>query len=87
VVGEDGEMRVFNPVVPQLLHRLELRTPAGKRREKVPGEATYTGQLRAFVAHVRGGERMPTDAEHGIANMRIIDAVYGAAGLERRGDR
>jgi predicted dehydrogenase len=87
VVGEDGELRVFNPVVPHLFHRLSLRTPAGSKSEKVRGEATYTGQLRAFAAQVRGGERMPTDADHGIANMRVIDAVYAAAGLERRGGR
>ena len=85
VVGEDGELRVFNPVVPQLFHRLSLRTPSGSKSEKVRGDATYTSQLRAFAAHVRGGERMPTDADHGIANMRVIDAVYAAAGLERRG--
>jgi predicted dehydrogenase len=85
VVGEDGELRVFNPVAPHLLHRLRLRTPAGTKSEKVPGESTYTGQLRAFATHVRGGKRMPTDADHGIANMRVIDSVYAAAGLERRG--
>ena len=85
VRGEDGELSVLNPVLPQLFHRLTLRTPAGTTTEKVPGDGTYTCQLRAFAEHVRGGERMPTDAAHGIANMRVIDAVYDAAGLKRRG--
>jgi predicted dehydrogenase len=85
VHGELGELHVFNPVLPHIYHRLRLRTASGSVREKIPGDATYTGQLRAFVAHVRGGARMPTDAAHGIANMRVIDAVYDAAGLPRRG--
>jgi predicted dehydrogenase len=85
VQGEDGELSVLNPVVPHLFHRLTLRTAAGKRTEKVSGDATYTCQLRAFAAHLRGEERMPTDAAHGVANMQVIDAVYDAAGLERRG--
>jgi predicted dehydrogenase len=85
VQGEEGELRVLNPMAPQLFHRLTLRTAAGKKTEKVPGDASYTCQLRAFAAHVRGEERMPTDAAHGVANMQVIDAVYDAAGLERRG--
>jgi predicted dehydrogenase len=85
VRGEDGVLSVFNPMAPHLFHRLTLRTAAGKETERVPGDATYTCQLRAFAAHVRGEERMPTDAAHGVANMQVIDAVYDAAGLERRG--
>ena len=85
VQGEDGELSVFNPLVPHLFHRLTLRTAAGKKTEKVAGDSTYVCQLRAFAAHVGGGERMPTDAAHGVANMQVIDAVYDAAGLDRRG--
>jgi predicted dehydrogenase len=84
VEGSDGSLRVFNPVMPQLYHRLLVRTPAGTRRERVAGEATYTHQLRAFVAHVRGGPPMLSDARDGVANMQVIDAIYEKAGLERR---
>ena len=85
VKGDAGELSVFNPVAPHFLNRLTLRTAAGKQTEKVRGDATYIHQLRAFAAHVRGGDRMPTDPAHGIANMRVVDAVYEAAGLPRRG--
>ncbi len=85
VQGEDGELSVFNPVVPHLFHRLTLRTAVRKKTEKVAGDSTYVCQLRAFAAHVRGEGRIPTDAAHGVANMRVIDAIYDAAGLERRG--
>ncbi len=85
VVGERGRMSVFNPIGPHIYHHLKLRTAQGTTRERVRGDATYTHQLRAFVKAVRGGAALPTDAEHGIANMRVIDAVYAKAGLRRRG--
>jgi predicted dehydrogenase len=83
--GSAGEMRVFNPIAPQYYNHLTLRTPDGTRRERVPGEPTYTGQLRAFVEHVRGGARMSSDARDAVANMRVIDAIYAKAGLPLRG--
>ena len=85
VVGDEGEMTVLNPVAPQLYHHLTLRNRDGKRRERVKGPASYLGQLRAFVRWVRGGDPMPTDAAHGIANMHVIDEIYRAAGLPLRG--
>ena len=85
VRGERGEMRVFNPVAPHFYNRLTVRTPEGKKAERVPNEATYTYQLRAFVAAVRDGTPTPTDPPHAIANMEVIDAVYAKAGLPLRG--
>ncbi len=85
VVGDEGEMTVLNPVAPQIYHHLTLRNRDGKRRERVKGPPSYVGQLRAFVRWVRGGEPMPTDAAHGIANMHVIDEIYRAAGLPLRG--
>jgi predicted dehydrogenase len=85
VRGDRGEMRVFNPFAPHFHHRLTVRAGGTSTREHVPGEATYTHQLRAFVAAVRNGTPTPTDPDHGIANMRVIDAVYDRAGLPRRG--
>ena len=85
VRGERGEMRVFNPIAPHFYNRLSVRTAAGTTAERVAGDATYTYQLRAFVAAVRTGTPTPTDPPHAIANMEVIDAVYEKAGLGRRG--
>ena len=85
VIGSLGTLDVLNPVAPHLFHRLRLRTSGERRSESVPGDASYTHQLRAFVAHVRGGARMSTDARDAIHNMRVIDAVYAGAGMRRRG--
>lgn len=85
VQGERGKLRIFNPLAPHFYHRLTLRTADGTTRERVVGDPTYTHQLRAFAAAVRDRSALPTDARDGIANMRVIDAVYEKAGLPRRG--
>ncbi len=85
VRGDRGELRVFNPFAPHFAHRITVRTPAGTRRERVPGHATYSHQLRAFVDAVRHGHQTPTDPADSIANMAVIDAIYDRAGLLRRG--
>lgn len=85
VVGDEGELRILNPILPHAFHRLTVRTGSETRRERVPGEATYTCQLRAFVAAVRDGGLVPTDGWDGVRNMAVIDAIYDRAGLPRRG--
>jgi len=85
VLGDAGELRVFNPLAPHLYHRLTVVTQDGRRRERLAGDATYVCQLRAFRDAVREGAPFPTDAADGVLNMRAIDAVYRAAGLPLRG--
>jgi predicted dehydrogenase len=85
VVGDRGEMRVLNPVAPQMLHRLSLRTDQGKTVERFDRRATYEYQLRAFVDAVRRATPPLTGPADAVANMRVIDAIYEKAGLPRRG--
>jgi predicted dehydrogenase len=85
VRGDRGRLWVLNPIAPQFYHRLTVETAAGRRVEKVRGDATYVGQLRAFVRAVRGEAPMATDGADGVRNMRVIDAIYDRAGLKRRG--
>jgi predicted dehydrogenase len=85
VRGDRGELTVLNPVVPQFFHRLKVRNDKGTRTEHLRGDATYTYQLRAFAAAVRSGMPVPTGPDHGVANMKVIDAVYTKAGLQPRG--
>jgi predicted dehydrogenase len=84
VRGSDGELRVFNPVAPQLFNRIFVRSHGSKRVEHATREPTYLFQLRAFAGAVLRGEPFPTDATDAVANMRVIDACYQAAGLEPR---
>ena len=82
--GDRGELGVINPIAPQRGHQLTVKTAAGEKNETVPGDTTFTHQLRAFVKAVRGEAKFPTDGAEGIVNMRVIDDVYRAAGLPPR---
>jgi predicted dehydrogenase len=84
VVGERGELRALNPVLPQMFHRLSVRSADGKRVERFPRRASYAYQLDAFAGAVLRGETVKTTPEDAIVNMTVIDAVYRAAGMPLR---
>jgi predicted dehydrogenase len=84
-VGANGEMRVINYLAPQVFNLLTVKAGGRTRRERVPGEPSYTGQLRAFAAAVLRGGPVLTTPEDAVANMHQIDEVYRAAGLPLRG--
>jgi predicted dehydrogenase len=84
VIGEYGELRILNPVMPQLFHRLSVRSRAGKRAERLGRRASYAYQLDAFAGAVLRGEPVKTTPHDAIDNMAVIDAIYGAAGLPLR---
>jgi predicted dehydrogenase len=85
--GEEGELRVFNPTGPQFFHRFTVLTDGKRRRERFPRKATYTYQLEAFTDAVLRGTPVLTPPADSVQNMRVIDAVYRAAGLPIRGER
>lgn len=86
VQGDAGELGVANMMLPQLLyHRLKLKTADGVRTEKFAKTPTYDYQMQAFVDAVRGDAPMSSDGNEGVKNMRVIDAIYTAAGLKLRG--
>ncbi|MGW4325141.1 Gfo/Idh/MocA family protein [Nocardia sp. NPDC004573] len=84
VVGERGELRLLNPVAPQLPRRLWVRSERGRRTEKISRRSTYAYQLDAFAAAVRDGEPVLTSPDDAVATMTVIDAIYAAAGLPLR---
>jgi predicted dehydrogenase len=85
VVGEKGQLQVFNYVMPQAFNLLTVRSGGRVRRERVPGEASYTYQLRAFADSVLRGEPTLTPASDAVHTMELIDEAYRAAGLHPRG--
>jgi len=84
VVGDQGELRALNPVLPQVYHRLSVRSSAGKRVERFPRRASYAYQLDAFAAAVLRGDPAKTTPADAVENMTVIDAIYRAAGLPLR---
>ncbi len=86
VRGSRGEMHAINPVAPQFFNRINYTIDGVKHCEKIAGKATYTLQLEAFAQRIASGETH-SDLSDSIDNMRMIDAIYEAAGLPRRGTK
>ncbi|BBY80662.1 oxidoreductase [Mycolicibacterium pulveris] len=84
VVGDRGELRVLNPVLPHVFHRFSVRADGRNRVERFPRRPTYAYQLDAFAAAVLRGEPVPTTPEDAVENMTVIDSIYRAAGLPVR---
>ncbi|WAC89157.1 Gfo/Idh/MocA family protein [Mycobacterium sp. Aquia_213] len=84
VVGERGQLNVLNPAMPQMFHRLSVRTADDNRVEGFPRRASYAYQLDAFAAAVLRGEPVKTTPQDAIENMTVIDGIYRAAGLPLR---
>ncbi len=85
VIGDQGELRVFNPIGPQFVSWLTVRT-GGTRRIEIPARRpTYSYQLDAFCDAVLRGRPALTTPQDAVANMTVIDAVYRAANMHPRG--
>jgi predicted dehydrogenase len=87
IEGTRGTISALNPLAPHVGHSLRVRIPEGETEEQVQGNTTYDHQLEAFVAAVLDGDPILTGGKDAIGNMRVIDAIYTAAGLPLRGDR
>ena len=84
VVGEHGELRISNPVMPQMWHKLVVIAHGKRRVERVSKRPTYEFQLEAFCNAVLRGAPTLTPPSDAVANMRVIDAIYRAAGMHPR---
>jgi predicted dehydrogenase len=82
---DDGEVRALNPIVPQFFHGLKWRKHRGSwTKERFPRKPTYAYQLQAFRDAVLDGKPFLTTTAEAVKNMRVIDAVYRAAGMSPR---
>lgn len=86
VWGENGYLRVVNPVAPHAFNKLQLELKGkDKIEEKIEGKATYDYQMDAFVDHLLNKTPVPTDEADSLANMTVVEGCYIAAGMETRG--
>lgn len=85
IEGALGSLRVENPLAPQLGHDLAITVEGQTTHEHLDADPTYRHQLVAFANAVRTGKPLPTSGEDSVATMQLIDAVYRAAGLPKRG--
>ena len=85
IEGEKGRLTVINPLSPHGFHELILDIDGETDSLTVDGNATYWHQL-AHVTDVLERRAEPiTGGEDAVANMRAIDAIYRAAGMQPRG--
>jgi predicted dehydrogenase len=83
--GSRGELHVVNPTNPHVWHRMRVKADGVSRTERFSKRPTYAYQLDAFTAAVLRGEPTHTPPSDSIANMRVLDAIYVAAGMQPRG--
>jgi predicted dehydrogenase len=85
IEGGEGKLEVINPYFPHWLHRLRVQGNKGSYSENTYKENPYALQLRAFLKAIRGERKLNTDPTDAVNNMRVIDAIYEKAGLQKRG--
>jgi predicted dehydrogenase len=85
VTGSKGSLELENFTAPYRFNSLTWRTARRHRTEHVDlRPVTYAAQLRAFADAVLRGAPLLTGPADAVANMRLIDACYEAAGLPVR---
>lgn len=83
--GAAGRIVIPDFLSPQRDDRLLIVDAAGVETiERLDRTSTYTYQLAAFAAALRGGAAPPVDVADSVATMRLVDAAYRAAGLAPR---
>jgi predicted dehydrogenase len=87
IKGDRGELRVVNATAPQFGNFMWTKIGSTRRRVRVEGrsKATYAYQLEAFADAVLRDGPVLTPPADAVANLRVMDAVYEAAGLPLRG--
>lgn len=84
VTGENGEARLWNPVLPHKFHRVRVRRGTHWQTEHFGHTTTYIYQMQALIEAIATGQPPPTDVLDGLANMRVLDDIYRRAGLPLR---
>ncbi|QFG21305.1 Gfo/Idh/MocA family protein [Actinomadura sp. WMMB 499] len=84
VTGAAGSLHVRMPYHPYLYGLMTTTTAAGTVTEEGDRRTSYAFQLEAFRDAVRDGRPVVTDAREATATMRVIDAIYRAAGMSPR---
>jgi predicted dehydrogenase len=83
--GAHGVLEVTSLPVPQWGGTLTVSTADGQvAEESADPTPSYVYQLRHLVGVVRDGLPSSTEGADGVANMRVVDDVYRAAGLHPR---
>lgn len=83
IIGETGEIMVINPLAPHRGHKVTVRRGNEEWEETVDGQTTYDHQLDAMIKILNGKIGPLTGGRDAVANMHLIDEIYGLSGLVR----
>jgi predicted dehydrogenase len=81
VTGSRGAATTTNFVQPHLDDRVVIDIGSDRRVEHLGTRSSYVHQLEAFIAAVRHGAPMPTDADDAVITTRLVDDCYQAADM------
>jgi predicted dehydrogenase len=81
ISGEHGKLTAVNPISPHMGHELVIEAAGGTTREQVAGDTTFAHQLRHVIGVLQGEIEPLTGGSDAIATMRVLDAIYRAAGM------
>ncbi|NQX28919.1 Gfo/Idh/MocA family oxidoreductase [Microbacteriaceae bacterium VKM Ac-2854] len=82
-IGTRGSLHVDNLVLPHLGHSVTVERDGVAERFTVGGRETYDHELDAVVHALQFREAAATGPSDFVATMRVIDAIYAAAGVAR----
>ena len=79
----NGHLAVRGIVFPARGHCIELKIDGVVWVSTVAGEESYDHQLAAVLDGLASGEKLPTEGQDSVDNMRLIDSIYASAGFDR----
>lgn len=85
VEGEKGELDVTNFFIPHWGHEWTMRVGGETLKERFDPTPTFVFQMRDIAQVLTHAKPVQTTIEDAVRNMRVIDAIYDAAGMRRRG--
>ena len=81
VLGTKGSLVVNNLVFPSRGHSITQSNNGLDQTWTVRGFETYDHQLEAIVQGLESGRELLTEGSDSLSNMKVIDAIYNAAGF------
>jgi predicted dehydrogenase len=83
VIGTRGRIVIENPIVPHAGHSIREWIGDKYHVRTIGGAASYDYQLDAVVRSIESGIPAATSATAFVPAMRVIDAIFASAGIQR----
>ena len=84
VEGTRGRLETTNPLVPHFGHTWTMEVDGVVTTETFDMTPTFVFEWKGIAKVIREGAPIETPVSEGVANMRVVDAIYRAAGMRPR---